>query len=285
MERFKNYVTMKNVSSNEAYCAKLLLNSIGAETFNVVTALVAPKVLGEMSYGDLLQTMEAHLAPKKNVLVAQHQFLCKYQKEQQSIGDFVSELRSSASECEFVSPCKCGVSVADLFLRAQFIRGIYDNSMREQLLQSASLKVTDIFSKAVAVEAARADAQQIQHASTSQAAVLQISNQNKSMYKRRASQTTGKLKIDYVELGIAGLCLRCGKNNHRVKDCRVDRDKIKCSACNKQGHIAKVCISTLLKNTKKRLFKIFDKSGGRGRRGGRWRLRRFQSGRYLSKQL
>lgn len=243
MERFKNYVSLKNVSDKE-FCGKLLLNSIGAETFNVITALAVPNVLGEMAYDDLVRTMEAHLSPKKNVLVAQHQFLCKYQKEQQSIGDFVAELRASASECEFVSPCKCGVSVADLFLRAQFIRGICDNSMREQLLQSKSLNFPDIFANAVAVEAARADAHEIQHASTSQATIHKISNQNKSNYQ----QTTQKMKIDYSKLGIAGLCLRCGRNNHMVKECRVDREKIKCNACNKKGHSAKVCITTLLKN-------------------------------------
>lgn len=43
IQRFKNYVEMKNLTSNEGYCAKLLLNSIGAANFNLIAALASPK--------------------------------------------------------------------------------------------------------------------------------------------------------------------------------------------------------------------------------------------------
>ena len=88
----------------------------------------------------MLALLKGHLSPKKNVLVAQHQFLSKYQKEGQSVSEFVAALRADISECEFLSPCACGASVVDLFLRAQFIRGITNNNLREQLLQSDSIK-------------------------------------------------------------------------------------------------------------------------------------------------
>ena len=140
---------MKGISSNKEYCAKLLLNSIGAKNFNMVAALASPKPINTIAYDELLALLEGHLSPKKNVLVAQHQFLSKYQKEGQSISEFVATLRADISECEFLSPCACGTSVADLFLRAQFIRGITNNNLREQLLQSDSTKFGEIVSKAI----------------------------------------------------------------------------------------------------------------------------------------
>lgn len=62
--------------------------------------------------------------------MAQHQFLSKYQNEQQSISEYTTALRTDIGECDFT--CKCKKSVADVFLRAQFIRGIKDNSIQKK---------------------------------------------------------------------------------------------------------------------------------------------------------
>lgn len=50
-----------------------------------------------------------------------------------------------------------------------------------------------------------------------------------------------KTSVNYQKLGIKGLCLRCGRNNHFAKECRSDRNKLKCTGCNKQGLVVKVC--------------------------------------------
>ncbi|KAG5345381.1 GVQW3 protein, partial [Acromyrmex charruanus] len=63
---------------------------------------------------------------------------------------------------------------------------------------------------------------------------------------RQLSQHRTKNCMDYRQLGIDELCLRCGRNNHVTKECKIDHSKLKCSSCNKAGHCAKVCISTLL---------------------------------------
>ena len=42
IQRFKNYVEMKGISSNKEYCAKLLVNSIGAKNFKMMVALASP---------------------------------------------------------------------------------------------------------------------------------------------------------------------------------------------------------------------------------------------------
>lgn len=94
-QRFKNYLEMKNIINDKSYCVKLLFNSIGAKNFNAIAALAAPKAPNELQYDELMDLLEEHLAPKKNILVAQHQFLSKYQTEQQSIAEYVAALRSN----------------------------------------------------------------------------------------------------------------------------------------------------------------------------------------------
>lgn len=69
----------------------------------------------------------------------QHQFLSKYQSGEQSMSEYVTELRSDTGGCDFVSKCACKASIADFFLGAQFIRGIKDSSIREKLLQSEKI--------------------------------------------------------------------------------------------------------------------------------------------------
>ena len=109
---------MKNIYSNKQYCAQMLLNSIGAPTYNVLSALVAPKIPSELTYEELVKAFEEHVCPKENVLVSQHKFLSTYQTENQSIPDFIAALRRNIGNCEFVSPCDCKVSIADKIGRA-----------------------------------------------------------------------------------------------------------------------------------------------------------------------
>lgn len=89
-----------------------------------------------LEYHNLIEVFEKHLCPKKNILVAQHQFLSIYQNENLSLAEYIALLRRDIGDCDFVSSCDCRASVTEIFSRAQFIRGIRDNSIREQLLQS-----------------------------------------------------------------------------------------------------------------------------------------------------
>lgn len=51
-------------------------------------------------------------------------------------------------------------------------------------------------------------------------------------------------KIDYRALGIEGLCMRCGRNNHKTSKCWAN--DLHCQACNKRCHVERVCLTTLL---------------------------------------
>ena len=239
----------------------LLLNSIGAKYFNMVSSLAAPKAATELKYDELLKLLENHLAPKKNVLVAQHKFLSKYQTEGKSVAEFVAELRNEINDCKFISPCQCEVAIDSVFLRAQFIRGICDNNIREQLLQSSDCDFEEIVSKALALEAAKIDAKALSYATSSNNATQVNKIFNKKPYKPVKKQH--KPRIDYKRLGIAGLCLRCGKNNHFARECLSKN--LKCNLCSKQGHVGKVCItSRLAEGSKSKKPRLLHKSSADG---------------------
>ncbi|XP_063907429.1 uncharacterized protein K02A2.6-like [Zophobas morio] len=237
LERFENYYEMKGVT-NEAKIAQLLCVSIGSTHYNSLTAFLGPeKPIKELAYNDL--------------------------KERQTVAEYVASLQRDLADCEFTVKCECDkvISVAGVFLRAQFIRGLRDDWLREQLLQANVNTFEEILTQATALEASKIESQQLtQRHDTSQQSIdtNKITNtrnhfRNRSHSKgnyrsptpeRRSDQS--RRRLDYRALAIENLCIRCGRDNHKADKCRIDRKKLKCESCKKVGHIAKVCITTLI---------------------------------------
>ncbi|KAK4875383.1 hypothetical protein RN001_011805 [Aquatica leii] len=58
----------------------------------------------------------------------------------ETITQYVAALRQLKTTCDFnCSSDNCGISIANIFLRAQFIRGLSDPNIREKLLQIKEL--------------------------------------------------------------------------------------------------------------------------------------------------
>ncbi|XP_037931379.1 uncharacterized protein K02A2.6-like [Teleopsis dalmanni] len=213
---------------------------------------MAPKKVTELPYNTIIQALEDHLCPKRNVLVSQHKFLSIYQQENESIAEYVTQLRSMVIECNFISPCECKANIADVFLRAQFIRGVKDNSIREKLLQTQNIDFKEIVEKAVVLEASKSDSREIRanQVEATENSVTDINRvTNKNNLPRMNFKTNERSKINFEELGIKDLCIRCARRNHRVRDCRVNPSKLKCYTCGKKGHVEKVCIQKLMRDT------------------------------------
>lgn len=195
--------------------------------------------------------------------MSQHYFLNIFQKERQTVAEYVASLQRDIADSEFTVKCECDkvISVAGVFLRAQFIRGLRDDWLREQLLQANVNTFEEILTQATALEASKIESQQLtQRHDTSQQSIdtNKITNtrnhfRNRSHSKgnyrsptpeRRSDQS--RRRLDYRALAIENLCIRCGRDNHKADKCRIDRKKLKCESCKKVGHIAKVCITTLI---------------------------------------
>lgn len=270
LERFDNFCIMKNVTDHEKM-AQLLCVSIGSTHYNNLAAFLGPeKPVKRLSYNDLVQSFKQMLIPKRNVVVSQHYFLNIYQKEKQSIAEFVAALQRDLVECEFSVKCECdkSISIADVFLRAQFIRGLRDDWLREQILQSEMTTFDDILSKAIALEASKIECKELakrialnqssfntfdnNKISSTSAHQIHRSNSNSRLrFDKPVTRNANKQpqKPDYRALGIENLCIRCGKDNHKISSCRINKLKLKCDSCQKIGHVSRVCISTLIKTS------------------------------------
>ncbi len=130
-ERFEIFLKIRNISTEREEAAKLLLSSIGAGNYTLIKSLSALEEPTALSYLNLIEILEKHLSPTPNYIIERHRFLSRVQDSKESIAEYIAALKSFVPNCKFV--CECGRSVADLFLHAQFVRGLINPSVREQL--------------------------------------------------------------------------------------------------------------------------------------------------------
>lgn len=80
----------------------------------------------------------------------------------------------------------------------------------------------------------------------------------KKIRQKRTNQKINGKKVNYEDFGITELCFRCGRNNHWAKENSTKKDEFKCPIGNKNGHVSKVCISSLKMNAMVRSHNNLD---------------------------
>jgi len=264
LERFKNYIQIKSLKEDDDLVKPLFLNS----TYSLLSSIVAPNTVSNLTFKEIYESLNKHLNPKKNILVERHRFLSCNQELGITLSDYITNLKKLIRTCEF--KCTCNKSISDIFLVSQFVRGVRDNSIREQLLMTPDLTFDQVTEKALALEASKLDSQHIlfnSNVASSSEDVHRLSKHSNTLMKAQEYQQDSQKytrkryndKVDLKELGLQDLCLRCGRNNHKSDKCRINSKNLKCSACNRTGHIKKVCIKTLLQE-KSRIKQIEEGS-------------------------
>lgn len=130
-----------------------------------------------------------------------------------------------------------------------------DSYIREQLLHNPKANFKEIVEKAMPLQAAKVDNRIIGNSSSCSTADVHQSqplrssravslNRNTNENQRSKSKT----RLNYRDLGIEGVCLRCGRSNHFSADCTVNKNNLKCKSCGTTSHVNQVCIKSKIKN-------------------------------------
>lgn len=251
-ERLENFFELK-LKPNEhqdKLKAKILINCIGSKYYQLISSLTAPDLPSTRSYTQLIKLLEDHLCPAPNIYTEQHKFLSRTQVSNESIAEYIASLRKLTSTCQFnCENIDCKKSIASTFLRAQFIRGIIDSSIRERLLQESNLTFDKACEVALALETTKIGNHEISK-SFSEPVQMVRSTQNKTNNYTQQQKYQQTVRPSFKDLGIDRLCLRCGLNNHLIRDCKRERSQLKCKSCFQAGHVSNVCIKTLTNNFK-----------------------------------
>ena len=153
--------------------------------------------------------LKKHFEPKKIIIAERFNFHRRNQASDESITEYVAELRKLAASCEF------GGNLEES-LRDRFVCGLRSESTQKQLLTEADLTFKRAVEIAKGIEAA----------------------EKKSEQFKKAEPVEAINKLTHCSKPIQP-CYRCGKQGHSPSTCHFKEEL--CRKCGKKGHIARVC--------------------------------------------
>jgi hypothetical protein len=74
---------------------------MGISSYNILSDKLAPTKPLEADYKQIVDTLASYYEPKSYELVELYKFHKRYQKESESVEEFVTDLRKMASTCNF----------------------------------------------------------------------------------------------------------------------------------------------------------------------------------------
>ena len=203
-----------------------MLTLIGADAFELLCDLLAPDAPTDKSFNQLKAALQGHLSPQPLVIGERYRFYQRDQRSGESIATYVAELRRLSRTCSF------GAHLPEA-LRDRFVCGLRSAATRRKLLAAKDLTFEAAVTAAKADELAVRDAEEVHVAAatdmhrSSSAGLHQLRSKPKASAKPRPSSQS---------------CYRCGNTGHSPAECRF-KDVV-CRACNKRGHLQKVCRSS-----------------------------------------
>ena len=132
VQRIKLYFEAKNIAAGRQ--KSVFLSALGYETFEVLSNMVTAAELTSKTLDELVALLTNHFYPKASIVTERYRFGCRRQREQESIADYVADLRLAMC-CDFKP------AALDETLRDRFICGLSEEYIRSKLLtESDDLK-------------------------------------------------------------------------------------------------------------------------------------------------
>ncbi|XP_065071854.1 uncharacterized protein LOC135696403 [Rhopilema esculentum] len=223
VERLEQFFIANDITEASKKRA-VLLSGIGPSTYSVLRNLMTPDIPSSKSYGELKATLSADFKPKTLVIAERFCFYKRNQHENESISDYIVELKKLARTCDFGD-------VLSIASRDRLVCGLRAETIQRKLLTEIDLTFDKAQRITVAMELAQNNAVDLQPSSSNGGlGVNKVEHQHNK--KAKASASASKPAKE---------CWRCGGDKHNANDCKFK--SLKCFNCSKQGHSAKRCRS------------------------------------------
>ena len=194
--------------------AATFLSALGKNTFQVLRNLMLPEKVYGKSLGQVTKVLLNHCEPKPLVISERFNFNRRNQEPNESIQDYIAELRRLTVHCEFGN-------FFDEALRDRFICGLRSESMQKKLLVEEGLTFARTVEIAQSMESAAQKTKLLQSTATTVSPTPEV---NMLTFRGKADS-----------------CYRCGHTDHPPTHCPFKNAQ--CHNCGKIGHIQQACRS------------------------------------------
>ena len=219
-QRFQLYMEASgSIKKPEKQRVAIFLHLVGEEALEIYNTFSLSTA--EQKLDVLFQKFEDYCNPRRNITFERHKFFTCVQEPTKGIDQYVTELRTKASTCEF------GVLCENL-IRDRIVCGILCDTMREKLLQENDLSLQK------AIDMCRAS-------EFSKRQTKSITEESKSVdYVDKKATQSGKFPPKDRKDKNDQACNRCG-TLHALRKCPA-YGKI-CLKCKNRNHFASQCLS------------------------------------------
>lgn len=231
-ERLQQYFEANGLDGDKKRA--VFLTVMGAQTYSLLSSLVAPAKPATRTYDELVATLKDHLKPKPLVIAERFKFHRRNQGETETVAEYMAELRKLASKCQF------GTYLNEA-LRDRLVCGLRSGAVQKKLLVIEALTIQKAYETAHGMELAARQADELQATSKVTAEVQYVRkppgvpvNHKRSARLRQDNQHQPTDQHQPTKT-----CYRCGRPGHPPERCYYRTQT--CRECKRYGHIAKMC--------------------------------------------
>ena len=211
-ERFEQYATANEIVDPGKRRA-VFLSVCGAPTYELIHSLVALGKPNDKTLQELAKLVKEHLSPILSSTVQGFHFNARVQSKNESVAQYVTELRRLVESCEF------GASLENM-LRDRLVCGLGDPRTQRRLLAELQLTFSKALEIAQAAELAEKSVKDLPSQAHTDSTTLMWSRDNKEeapSHARAAVEDTSTCRHRTAE------CYACGKQGHLAKECRSSK--------------------------------------------------------------
>ncbi|CAG9814840.1 unnamed protein product [Phaedon cochleariae] len=230
LERMEHLFDVNEVP--DAKKVSMLITLAGSSVYNTMKNLVAPRKPAELTYVQMTDLLRKHYAPPVSEISERFVFNRCNQRLDQSIAEYIVELRKVASTCNF------GGQFLDEALRDRFVCGVNSENIQKKLLSEAVLTFPRACSLAQGCELADKQVKMLANASP----INFVQKHKQHVTKNQSYRQRIKHQPDaVVKAEVDTTCSKCGRIHLKEKKCPAARWR--CYACSKFGHVTRLCPS------------------------------------------
>ncbi|PIK56894.1 hypothetical protein BSL78_06220 [Apostichopus japonicus] len=231
-QRFMVYLEASDgLSKTDSTQTSIFLHIIGEEGLAIYNTL-SYDTGDDKKLDVVMQKFETYCTPKRNITYERHRFFTCLPQSDDTIDQYITELRTRAKTCEFGTLC-------DSLIRDRIVCGIHDNALRERLLRDPKLTLDTAIQTCRASEATKSHVQGLHQTEATNVDV--VSKQTHDPKQRSAVYRHDRYQ-DQGERGNTNtkLCGNCA-TRHAYGACPAYGKT--CNQCRKKNHYARFCRS------------------------------------------